>query len=523
MKSILLLSCAACLTFTASAQLTVTAESNDTVFIYALAGPGIMVSNIERNCAPDASAFFNAADANVGIEEGIMLSSGLAASAIGPNNTGSASGFMDTPGDADLDALTMWNTYDACIIEFDMTVMADTLKLDYVFGSEEYPEYIFSGFNDVFAFWVSGPGIPTPVNIAVVPGTDIPVTINNINEFTNPDYYINNGDGFEAPFSTDPFYINYDGLTVVLNANLPVTAGETYHMKMAVADASDGILDSGVFLETGSLGSLRMVHETLADNGLSFAVEKCANGYFKLTNEVPCAEPLTIDYLIAGSAINGVDYETLSGELIIPAWDSIGYITIEPIHDAIDESLEDVVLYLYNPQSGFIYDTLTMLIDDEPAAADFEASVSDLTVDFTETSGTAVTAEWNFGDGTTSTELNPTHIYATPGIYTVCVSIVNAYGCTDEYCKEVNAGNVEISTLLSEITITPNPVADVAKISGLTAGASIVIRNLQGAVVLQTTATGSTTTVSLSTLPAGIYTIQSTMNNTPGVATIEKL
>lgn len=56
-------------------------------------------------------------------------------------------------------------------------------------------------------------------------------------------------------------------------------------MKMAVADAGDGILDSGVFLETGSLGSLRMQHQTLADNDLTYAVEKCANGYFKITNE----------------------------------------------------------------------------------------------------------------------------------------------------------------------------------------------------------------------------------------------
>ncbi len=522
MKKLLLLLTIATCAKSGWSQLVITPELNDTVFVYSLAGPGIVVSNIERNCSPDASSFFNATDANVGIENGILLSSGLYGNAQGPNNLGGASGYNYYPGDTDLDALTDWTTYDACIIEFDMAVMADTLKLNYVFASEEYLEYTFSGFNDVFAFWVSGPDIPTPTNIAVVPGTDLPVTINNINNIANADYYIDNGDGYAAPYSTDDYYIQYDGLTTVLLATIPVTAGETYHMKMAIADASDGILDSGVFLETGSLGSLRMHHETLADNGLSFAVEKCADGYFKIINEIPCAEPLVIDYHIAGSADNGIDYETITEQLTIPAWDSVGYIYINPIFDGVDEVTESVVLYLYNPQSGFVYDTLTMLINDEAASADFDATIAELTASFTETSGAAVSATWNFGDGQTSTELNPVHTYAADGYYLVCVTSTNAFGCESEYCREVAIGNVDINQFTLDLQVSPNPATDAIQVSGVEPGAIAIVRDLRGAVVMQSVCADQTATFDISALSSGMYTIEIRGQQSGGISLFEK-
>lgn len=522
MKKLLLLLLSASCVHTGWSQLVITPEPNDTVFVYSLAGPGIVVSNIERNCATDGSAFFNATDANVGIENGILLSSGYNTNAMGPNNTSGSSGYNYFPGDVELDALSDWTTYDACIIEFDMTVMADTLKLNYVFASEEYLEYTFTTFNDVFAFWVSGPDIATPTNIAVVPGTDLPVTINNINNIANADYYIDNGDGYAAPYSTDDYYVQYDGLTTVLLAHIPVTAGETYHMKMAIADAGDGILDSGVFLETGSLGSLRMHHEIMADNGLSFAVEKCANGYFKLINEIPCAEPLVIDYHIAGSADNGVDYETITEQITIPAWDSVGYIYINPIFDGIDEATESVVLYLYNPQSGFVYDTLTMLINDEAASADFDAAIAELTATFTETSGDAVSAVWNFGDGATSTELNPIHTYSADGYYLVCVTSTNAYGCASEYCREVAIGNVDIQQFTLDLQLSPNPATTALQVNGIEPGAMAIVRDLRGAVVMQTLCADQSAVLDISGLASGMYTLEIRGNQASGISIFEK-
>lgn len=129
---------------------------------------------------------------------------------------------------------------------------SDTLYLKYVFGSEEYPEYVLNLYNDVFGFFVSGPnplgGDYSQKNIAIVPGSDpeLPVSIDNINNVipSYPEYYVDNTGGMT---------IEYDGFTTVLYAKLPIIPGEEYHIKMAIADAGDGILDSGVCLEENSL------------------------------------------------------------------------------------------------------------------------------------------------------------------------------------------------------------------------------------------------------------------------------
>ena len=511
-----------------NAQLTVTAELDDETFIYSLAGPGIVVSGIERNCAEGASGFFNSMDANVGIENGMLLTSGSADNAIGPNNTGSTTMYNGTDGDDDLTAAAGYLTYDACVIEFDMTVAADTLKLSYVFGSEEYMEYAVSGFNDIFAFWVSGPDILVPVNIAQVPGTDLPVAINNVNAFTNEDYYVHNGDGIDTPYSTDDMYVQYDGLTTVLLAHIPVTAGETYHMKIAVADGSDGVLDSGVFLETGSLGSLRMNHETMADNDLTYAVEKCATGYFKFTNEVPCAEPLVLDYYIAGSATNGVDYEMIPEQLIIPAWDSVGIIEIIPLHDAVAESFESVELYLYNPQSGFVYDTVTILIDDELDLDGYESVSDGLVVEFTETAGEAVSWLWEFGDGSISTLQSPTHVFTAPGTYEVCLTITDALGCDDQYCKEVEVGAVGIdNTTPSDFIVSPNPTQNniTIEIPAILSGdVEVSIKNVLGQTMMSQIVNANMLSVemNLSALGSGLYFVELHSEGKTFVKQIEK-
>ena len=525
---LLLLSLFTIITPQINAQLTVTAELDDEIFIYSLAGPGIVVSGIERNCAEGASGFFNSMDANVGIENGMLLTSGSAEIAIGPNDEGSSSMYNGTEGDDDLTAGAGYMTYDACVIEFDMTVAADTLKLSYVFGSEEYMEFAGTGFNDIFAFWVSGPDIPVPVNIAKVPGTDLPVAINNVNALTNPDYYIHNGDGFEAPYNTDDMYVQYDGLTTVLLANTPVTAGETYHMKIAIADGSDGIFDSGVFLETGSLGSLRLIHETLADNELTYAVEKCATGYFKFTNEVPCAEPLVLDYYIAGSATNGVDYEMISEQLIIPAWDSVGIIEIIPLHDAVAESFESVELYLYNPQSGFIYDTVTILIDDELELAGYESVSTGLEVQFNESAGEAVAWSWDFGDGGFSDLQAPIHIFPSSGSYNVCLTITDALGCDDEYCKEINVGAVGINNISSnDFVVSPNPAHDVIIVeipAVLNGDVEISIKNVLGQTLISQSVDANLFSIEmdLSELSSGLYFVELRSEGKTFVKQIEK-
>ncbi len=137
--------------------------------------------------------------------------------------------YNNMPGDSLLSMLVGTVTYDACVLEFDFVPAADTAWCDFVFGSEEYPEWVGSTFNDIFGFFVSGPnpegGNYEFKNIALIPGTDLPVAINNVNPFYYPEYYVDNTGGLT---------IQYDGFTTVLTAKCAVIPGATYHFKLAV-------------------------------------------------------------------------------------------------------------------------------------------------------------------------------------------------------------------------------------------------------------------------------------------------
>ncbi|MBC8048189.1 MAG: choice-of-anchor L domain-containing protein [Fimbriimonadaceae bacterium] len=507
------------------AQLTVWTEPNDTTFIYSLAGPGVTVSNLVRTCADTASGFYNSSAANVGIDSGIVLTSGSILNATGPNTSGSASAWNGYGGDADLDELIPgYYTYEACLIEFDMTVMADTVRINYVFGSEEYLEWVGSSFNDVFAFWVSGPGITDAVNIATVPGTDVPVAINNVNDYSYSDYYIHNGDGYEEPYYSDPFYIQYDGITVVMEGKIATISGETYHMKIAVADAGDGIYDTGVFLKTGSLGSLRMGTGYYGDGDAIGAGEKCSNGYIDFINYVPGAEDLVIDYHISGTAINGSDYELIGEQITIPAGMTNAILPIIPIEDAEDEGVETIILQLYNPQSGYIYNTLTFNLNDE-AKADYTFSTTDATVSFASTEEDAVSWSWNFDDGSVSTEENPVHSYATGGTYNVCLTTTNANGCNANTCKQVSttSGIGQLPTAFNNIEIYPNPATDhfVIELPAEIKDATATISNVVGEIISTISISDDETEINSNAFTKGMYYVTITSGDYSIVKTIQ--
>ncbi len=235
-----------------TAQLAVTPESSAQALIDEFLGVGVVVTNVEVNCADGGIGFFDGTASNVGIDKGLILTSGQVFNAVGPNNMSGASSSNNSSGDPDLQDIVGVNTFDACVFEFDFVPVSSTLTFNYVFGSEEYLEFV-DQFNDVFAFLISGPGFTGLENIALIPGTGQPVTINNVNDIDNSQYYVDNGDGINNidPLST----IQYDGFTTALSVQVNVTPCETYHLKLAVSDASDNLLDSGVFLEANSLGS----------------------------------------------------------------------------------------------------------------------------------------------------------------------------------------------------------------------------------------------------------------------------
>lgn len=217
----------------------------------------VTVSNVQFTGASSAVAFFEAANTDLDLLAGLMLSTGDCMEAQNPASY-FANHLNATDGDDDLNAILdqLTPTFDAAVLEFDLVSQVDTLCFIYRFGSEEYPEYVCSNFNDIFAFFISGPGYSGLSNIALVPGDTLPVAINNVNN--------GNPNDLNCSPSHPEFYVDYaslfgqhaafDGFTTTLPAKFAVQPGESYHVKIALSDVSDGVFDSGVFLAINSLG-----------------------------------------------------------------------------------------------------------------------------------------------------------------------------------------------------------------------------------------------------------------------------
>ncbi|TAE50754.1 MAG: PEP-CTERM sorting domain-containing protein, partial [Bacteroidetes bacterium] len=158
------------------AQLTIVDTLPAFPLIQTLFGNGVTVSNLTVQCDTNlALTGFNGTGSNIGLTHGVLLASGEAADAVGPNNSTGITGSLGRPGYGPLTSLAGQPTFDACVISFDITPLCDSIGIRYVFASEEYNEYVNS-INDVFAFFIDGPGIPQPppgVNIALVPGVGI--------------------------------------------------------------------------------------------------------------------------------------------------------------------------------------------------------------------------------------------------------------------------------------------------------------------------------------------------------------
>ncbi|MBL0105202.1 MAG: choice-of-anchor L domain-containing protein [Bacteroidetes bacterium] len=153
------------------AQLTVSNAQTSIQLAATLAGPGVIVTNVNYIGDPISRGTFSAPATNLGIASGIMLMTGDINDAAGPDSFPSMGQNVSQPGDTALTTLAGAPTFDATILEFDFTPQNDTISFRYVFASEEYPEFVCSTYNDAFGFFISGPGIVGTVNIAQIPLT----------------------------------------------------------------------------------------------------------------------------------------------------------------------------------------------------------------------------------------------------------------------------------------------------------------------------------------------------------------
>ena len=261
MKTILFILCA--ISFNGYSQLETVSISPYWMVSNEFLGSNYSVSNVQFSGVSGSYGQFDASGTTIGLNKGMILTTGTVldtgSGPHGPNDSGGSGQDNNAPGYQLLSNLIdSAPTFDAAILEFDFVPSVDSISMSYVFGSEEYPEYIGSTFNDVFGIFISGPGIVNIENLAILPNGGGLVSIENVNNGTsntgpcyNCAYYVNNGNGSQAPFNGSNTYIQYDGHTVKLPARKTgLQIGETYHIIIAIADAADGVLDSGLFIES---------------------------------------------------------------------------------------------------------------------------------------------------------------------------------------------------------------------------------------------------------------------------------
>jgi len=196
--------------------------------------------------------------------KGIIMSSGSVWNAPGPNDSRSKSYKTHMPGDNDIDPLSKGKTYDAAVLNIDFISLTDSIAFRFLFASEEYPEYVYYGVNDMFAFFLINDSFSVKKNLALLPKSNKPVSIDNVNSTRNRQYYIEN-----AVWDRDnilkwrknlaagelAFAFQYDGFSTLLHAGSKVVPFQPYRLKMVIADVGDNIYDSSVFLEAGSFKS----------------------------------------------------------------------------------------------------------------------------------------------------------------------------------------------------------------------------------------------------------------------------
>jgi hypothetical protein len=237
-----------------------------------LNGPNVVLSNaFSQTIEAQQVGMFSDSTSSIGLDSGLVISTGVIYGLLGPNNIPNMTlggGFAMTDWDImTMSVLTPGSIYDPGMIQMDLVPEGDTLEVRYVFGSEEYDEYACSDKDDRFGLFLSGPGIVGPfsnggINMATLPASGLPVTVNTLNRG------INGSEGNLALCGMNPgwladtiYYINndfglgtqLDGYTVVLTARAVVVPGETYHLKIVIADVNDGNFDSAVFLPEGAI------------------------------------------------------------------------------------------------------------------------------------------------------------------------------------------------------------------------------------------------------------------------------
>ncbi len=326
-----------------------------------LIGGGLTVNNITFSGVLSSTGgtcnqialFNNGNTTSLGMNSGIVIATGCVTDIPQPGSS-FMSQDLGGPGVPDLTSLSGNTTFDGAVLEFDFVPLDAQISFTYIFGSEEYPEYVNAGYNDIFAFFITGPnpggGNYANQNIALIPGTATPVSIDNVNAGSYAQYFIDNDGTSNQPV--------FDGFTTPLNAVAEVVPCQTYHLKICIADVGDGVYDSGVFLMRNSLSTDAIDITVSYSSGSGPAGEGCSTATVTATIGNAPTSPVTVNYSIGGTATNADFTQPIPTSITIPAGQTSASFTLTPVLDGLTEGVEYVVFSMPSTCGGFTTDTV---------------------------------------------------------------------------------------------------------------------------------------------------------------------
>lgn len=517
-----------------SAQTLVLLESDQQDIIDALEA-STMISNVTLPCVENASGMVTFEDFDFG-GDAILLTTGTAENAIGPNDqsgasTANESQFTD-PGLAEISGV---DVNDVCGLEFNITPNAPWLSFTYIFGSEEYPEFVCQ-FNDAMGIFITGenPGAGDyqNENVIFIPGTNDPVSINTVNDgqcdSDNSFYY-----------SEDAIDMQYDGMTIPMMSTIPVVASQTYHVRISIADALDSAFDSGLIVGMSSFGaSFELVNlESINKSDDNTTTEGCEMITIEATVPMAFDKDVVIDYEWQGTAEYGVDFMAPLDQFIIPAGQTTASLMLEAFVDDVEEGSETAIMHLKRYSIGIqefdLTNELTLnIIDFEDNDLPTIAAIPEMIC-----AGESIPLEVSnasFVSWEPSTHLsadnipNPTFSVDAAGTYEYIVSMTFSDNCppVEESLTIVieNCDNSAVASvsMANQISVFPNPLGEndfEISLGELNVEISAIeIFDAQGKLMIKMEELQTKISVSSSNWPQGIYYFNAVLKDGSSVA-----
>jgi len=384
--------------------------------------------------------YFTSNSSGFPFANGIVLSTSRAISTQGPNSSllsENASGWI---GDSDLEqALSISNTSNATVLEFDFIPLSSAISFDYIFASEEYHDNAPCIYSDGFAFLLKEAGTSNPYqNLALIPNTTIPVKVTSV----HPDIpgacpaqneaYFDTYNGVNAP-------INFNGQTVIMTARANVIPGTTYHIKLVIADETNPQYDSAIFLGGGSFSigaDLGPDHLIATNNPVCFgetlnlnASIPGTNSYQWFKNGIPLAGETNANYTVVAAGTYSVEI-TLNSTSCIATSDVV-----------IEYTSLDVLI---NP-------TIVQCDPDNDGITTFNLRNADALLTAGNPQLSTITYYTTLANAQAHTNpiVNPTSFQSTAANQ-VFASVTNTFGCYNYTTVDLEISNTSVSL--------PNPI-----------------------------------------------------------------